>query len=192
MADTRPTILVVDDDPDERAAVGAVLRDAGFAVVATAHDRGARAAMMRKRFAAAIIALPEEDGLAFRRHARRRQPGLKALIIIEPAATRFFDHPDDTLLARPFDVRRLLGSIFELVLREGGDQTPHPSDAAELGIAAAKLACLDSRRIAAAAAGARVLARDLARQIGQTRASYREFVAAVATGGPTFARPSAT
>jgi DNA-binding response OmpR family regulator len=150
MAGKRPTILVVDDDWDERAAIAEVLRDAGFAVAA-AHDQGARAALTRERFAAAVIALPEEDGVEFQRHLRRHQPGLRALIVIEPAATRFVDADSDTLLTRPFDPGQLLGCIFELVLREAEDRTPHHSHAAEFGIAAAKLACLDSRRTAAAA-----------------------------------------
>jgi len=179
MAGERPTILVVGDDRGERAAIAAVLRDAGFAVVAPSHDRGARAAIIHKRFAAAVIALPEADGVAFQRHARRQQPGLKAVIVIEPTATGFVDRNDDTLLVRPFDARQLLGCVFELVC-EDGERTPHHSRAAELGIAAAKLACLDSRRTTASAAGAQDLAHDLARQIRQTRAMHRR----LAIGGP--------
>ena len=153
MAGTRPTILVVDDDRDERAVIAAVLRDAGFAVVAAAHDQGARAAMMRKRFAAAIIALHEEDAAAFQRHARRRQPGLPALLVIEPAVTRLAGADDGTLLARPFEPGRLLSCVFEIVLHEDADRAPRHNRAAELGIAAARLACFESRRTAATAIG---------------------------------------
>ncbi len=153
MAGTRPTILVVDDDRGERTVIAAVLRDAGFAVVAAAHDQGARAAMMRKRFAAAIIALPEGDAVAFQRHARRRQPGLTALLVIEPGVTRFLDPDDGIFLARPFEPRRLLSCVFEMVLREDADRTPHHSHTAELGIAAARLACFESQRTAATAIG---------------------------------------
>jgi DNA-binding response OmpR family regulator len=184
MAGGRPTILVVDDDWDERAAIAALLRQAGFAVVAAPHDLGARAAMTEERFAAAVIALPEQNRVAFRRHARRRQPGLRALIVVEPAAVRFVDADGDTVVARPFDARQLLGGMFELVLRDGEDTRPQHSHAAEFGIAAAKLACLDSRRSAAAAAGARGLARDLTRQIGETMASRRSLAAAIATARP--------
>ena len=146
MAGERPTILVVDDDWDERVAIAAVLRDAGFVVVSAAHGQGAQAALTREPFAAAVIALPEEDGVEFQRHLRRHQPGLRALIVIEPAATRFVDAGSDTLLARPFDPGHLLGCVFELVLREAEEKTPYHSHAAEFGIAAARLACLDSRR----------------------------------------------
>src|SRR5271163_1931571 len=140
MAGSGPTILVVDSDWDERAAIAAALHEAGFAVVAAAHDRGARAAMMRERFAVAVIALPD-GGVEFLRRARRRQPGLEALISIEPAALRLVDPGDNTLLARPVDPRQLLGCAFELVLRKDGERASHQSHAAEFGIAAAKLAC---------------------------------------------------
>jgi CheY-like chemotaxis protein len=160
MAGRGPTILVVDDDLDERVVIAAVLRDAGFAVVAAAHGRGARALLARERFAAAVIALPEEDGVEFQRHLRRHQPNLYALIVIEPAATRFADADGDTLLSRPFDPGHLLGCVFELVLREAEDGTPCHSHAAEFGIAAARLACLGSRRTAAARRGLAAIAID--------------------------------
>jgi DNA-binding response OmpR family regulator len=182
MAERRPTILVVGDDREERVAIAAVLSEAGFAVAA-AHVRGARAALTRRRFAAAVIALPEDDGVEFQRHLRRRHPGLPALTVSGPETTRFLDADDDTLVPRPLDPCQLLGRVFELVLREGEDMTPHHSDAAELGIAAARLACLDNRLSAASAAGAQALAHDLTCQIGQARSRHRGLAAATATGG---------
>src|SRR5216683_5890419 len=120
MAGRGPTILVVGDDRDERVTIAAVLREAGFAVAA-AHDDGARAALTRRRFAAAVIALPEDDGVEFQRHLRRRHPGMPALIVIGPEATRIVDADGDTLVPRPFDPCQLLGWVFELVLPEGED-----------------------------------------------------------------------
>src|SRR5271155_4295061 len=137
MANRGPTILVVGDDRDERAAITAVLREAGFAVAA--HDRGVRAALTRRSFAAPVIALPEDDGVEFRRHLRDRHPGLRALTVSGPAATRLVGAGDDMLVFRPLDPCELLGQVFELVLREEEDRTPHHSDDAELGIAAARL-----------------------------------------------------
>ncbi|HEV2334569.1 MAG TPA: hypothetical protein VGS13_03655 [Stellaceae bacterium] len=175
MAFNRPTILVVVDDPDERAVIAAVLREVGFGVVAAALDRVARAAMTRHGFAAAVVALRHGDGVEFLRHARRWQPGLKALIVIEPTATQFVDPDDDTIVARPFDPRRLLGCVFELVLRENGrGVAPQHSHAAEFAIAAARLACLASCRAAAAAADASRRAHDLTCQIGKAGAPRRE------------------
>jgi DNA-binding response OmpR family regulator len=185
MAAERPTILVVDGDWNERAVIAAVMRDAGFRVVSAAHNRGARALLAREPLAAAVIALAEEDGVELRRHLRRHQPGLQALIVIEPAATRFVDADGDTLLTRPLDPGHLLGCVFELVLREAKDRTRYDSHAAEFGIAAAKFACLDSRRTGAAA-GAQGL--EPARQIGETTAMRRGLVAEIAIGGPTIIR----
>jgi hypothetical protein len=139
--------------------------------VAAAYDRATRTLPTRAPYAAAVIALPEDDGAEVQRQLRQRHPGLAALIIIEPAATRFVDGDDGTLVFRPFDPRRVLGRVFELVLREDGVR-PHHSRIAELGITAAKLACLDSRRRAAATTGARGLAQALARQISKTRAMH--------------------
>jgi DNA-binding response OmpR family regulator len=189
MAGKTPTILVVDSDRDERAVIAAVLREAGFAVVAATENRGAGAVMERERFAASVIALPDDDpangeGVEFLRQARCRQPGLQALLVIEPGAMLFVDADDATLLTRPFEPRQLLGCVFELVLRADAEgTTPRHSHAAEFGIAAAKLACLDARRTAAVAAGASRLAHELTRQIGHTRAMHRGLAAAMNIAG---------
>jgi hypothetical protein len=88
---------------------------------------------------------------------------------------RSVDDDCATLIRRPFDPRQLLGCMFALVLRE--DEQPGAAGcghaAAEFGIAAAKLVCLQNRRIAAAAAGASRLAQDLTRQISETAALHR-------------------
>jgi DNA-binding response OmpR family regulator len=166
MTGSGPTILVVDSDREERGAIAATLCEAGFVVVVAAHDRAAGAAMIRQHFAAAIIALPD-GGMAFLRRARRRQHGLAALLVIDPAALRSIDADVAAVVTRPIDPRELLRRAFELVLH--GDERcgfGH-GHAAELGIAAAQLACLRSRHAAAAAAGATRLAQDLTRQIGE-------------------------
>jgi len=183
MSGERPTILVVGDDRDERGAIAAVLRDAGFTVTAS-HDRGARAAPTRGRFAAAVIALSEDDGVEFRRRLRRGQPGLPVVLVAGPEATRVVHTDDDTLVTRPVDPSHLLRRVFDVVLRGGEDATPRHGDAAELGIAAAKLACLDNRLSAAAASGAQALAHDLTRQIGEARARRRRLAATPATDDP--------
>src|SRR5438552_2947854 len=109
MAGGRPSILVVDSERDERLAIAAVLREAGFAVVAAADERDAGAAMQRQRFAASVIALPGQGGVEFLRQARQSQPGLRALVVIDPATTRFVDGDHDSLVTRPFDPRQILG-----------------------------------------------------------------------------------
>ena len=174
MTQSGPRILVVDDEWDERQLIASVLRDAGFQVVATTQDRGAAAATAGPCFAAAVIALPGDEGIAFLRQARRRQSGLKALIVVEPAGLRLFEEDCGTLVKRPFDPRELLGCVFAMVLRE--DEPAALSahgEVAEFGIAAARLACLQNRRDAAAAVGADHLAQELTRQIGEATAGNR-------------------
>ena len=155
---------------DERKLIASVLREAGFDVVAAAPESVA-AATDGACFAAAVVALPGADGSELLPRLRRRQPGLKALLVVEPEALRLVDEDCAILVKRPFDLRELLGCVFALVLREDehGPVAKH-GHAAEFGIAAAKLVCLQNRRVAAAAAGAHRLAQELAHQIGETAA----------------------
>ena len=184
MAVSGPSILVVAGAWDERVLIASVLREAGFAVVAAADESGALTALHRERFAAAVIALPDGDGIEFLRQARPEQPWLKALIVVEPAAMGFADEDCGILVKRPFEPRELLGCVFGLVLRddEQGTALGH-CHAAEFGIVAAKLACLRNRRATAAAVGASRLAQDLSRQIGETTAMRRGLAAVMTDGG---------
>src|SRR5205807_8909551 len=102
MTEGGPSILVVDGDWDERRQIASVLREAGFDVVDTAADEGAIAAIGAKHFAAAVVALPDGAGIDFLRQARRKQPGLRALLVVEPAALRLVDQDHATLVRRPF------------------------------------------------------------------------------------------
>jgi DNA-binding response OmpR family regulator len=189
MSKSGPRILVVDGDWDERTLIASVLREAGFEVVATAHDHGALAVLSRESFAAAVIALPDDEGIEFLRQARCREPELKALLVVEPAALRLVDGDCGTLVKRPFDPRELLGCVFALVLREGERESAvGHGHVAEFGIAAARLACLHNRRVAAAAAGASQLAQDLARQIGHAASSHRGLAAVTTFSGLTLVR----
>jgi DNA-binding response OmpR family regulator len=143
MTDGAPSILVVDGEGGERVLIARVLREAGFDVVEAGEASGAWLAMSRERFAAAVIALPDGEGSEFLRQARCRQPGLAALVVVEPAALQLIDEDCSTLMRRPLDPRRLLGCALELVLRESEPQGmydnehergPYRSDAAELGL----------------------------------------------------------
>ena len=172
---TGPSILVVDEDWRERKMIASLLHEAGFDVAAMAPDADALAALEERYWAAVVVSAPNGDAGAFLRRARSRQPGLKALVVAEPAAMRLDDDDSLTLIKRPFDQRQLLGCLFALVLREEEQvgAAGHGHAAAEFGIAAAKLVCLQNRRIAAAAAGASRLAQELTRQISETTALHQ-------------------
>ena len=154
MADLRPTVLVLVDDRDERQSIAAVLSEAGFAVIGAADPPDALVALHRVPVAAAVVALPLPEARRFLHQARRGQPGLKALSLVAPAAMRFADDEEaGSVVLRPCDSRELLGCVFELVLREENDPAPHHRRAAELAIAAARLACLHSQQDRAREAG---------------------------------------
>lgn len=179
MAGSRPSILVLAGDGHERTRISATISEAGFSVVAAAEPHGAREALGRQRFVAAVLAPRSDEGNDWLREARSLQPGLPALFVLAPAAFHSVDEDHARIVKRPFDCRQLLGCVFELVVSDSWSGQGHHSHAAELGIAAAQLACLHHRRTLAVAAGSPGAAQDLTRQIGQVRSTFRGMVAAV-------------
>lgn len=185
MAGAGPNILVIADDWHDHGLIMSTLREAGFAAV-SATAASSDAILRRRRFAAAVVALPEEDAPGTVAELRLLQPGLATVRIVEPAVSRGLDEDCAALVKRPLDPRQLLGSVVELVLRTDDVAGPAPGHgtAAELGIAAARLACLYNRHSAAAGSGAARLAQDLKRQIGEVRSTCRGLAAA--SDGPAF------
>ncbi|HTV87662.1 MAG TPA: hypothetical protein VME41_01485 [Stellaceae bacterium] len=173
MAGSGPSILAVAGDSRERAAIASTISEAGFVVAAVAEPFGALAALADRQFAALVSALPWDDGDELLRRARRQQPGLPMVLVLAPAALHVDETDSIMIVKRPLDPRQLLGCVFELVLRDAGASIGLGSRVAELGIAAAQLACLDHRRTAAARSGRGCLARRLTRQIGQVRSACR-------------------
>ena len=178
MAGSGPNILVIADGGHDRGLIMSTLRGAGFAAV-PATDRAAAAALRCQRFAAAVVALAEAEAPGLVAELRLLQPGLPMVMIVDPAASRALDECA-VLVKRPLDPRQLLGCVVELVLRTDDLAAPAPrhGTTAELGIAAARLACLHNRHSAAAATGAARLAQDLKRQIGEVRSTCRGLAAA--------------
>jgi DNA-binding response OmpR family regulator len=182
MPGNEPNILVVAADSRERGRLAATISDAGFAVFAVAEPSGALAAFDEQDFAAAVLAPQTDDGTALLREARRRQPGLPTVLVLPPAALRLVEADGATIVKRPLDPRQVLGCVFEIVLRDAPPGCAPHSRAAELGIAAAQLACLDNRRTTAAASGQGCLERRLTRQIGHVRDACRSLTDAAAGG----------
>lgn len=183
MAGKGPSILVVAGDWNERGLIAATLREAGFAAIAVAEAQAAETAARRELFAGAVVAANGDTAVEMARELRRWQPGLPVLFVLDPAATDDTEEAECvTVVKRPFDPRQLLGCVFELVLRDDGpaEGSARHSHAAELGIAAATLACLCNRRTVAAANGASRLVQELTRQIGDLRSTHRGLAAAAA------------
>lgn len=148
MFDTRPYALIVDRDGDGRAALAALLRENGFVVAAFRETRGALAALSARPVDIVVIvgeAPDGEDALAAARQLRHDRPGSKVLFAGSVDAMPAAPGPDSgRAVTRPFDKRRFLGAVFELLSR-GGDIVER-RDEAEMGLMAARLACLRSRQ----------------------------------------------
>ena len=119
-------ILVVEGDERVRTIIEKTLCEEGFTVTAVTDAAAALAALERARFALAVIEvnLPGPlDGLAAARRARAVQPALRCLFTARAPPGAVWDNPDrDDFIARPFDRRELLGCVFELLHRGGGEE----------------------------------------------------------------------
>lgn len=162
-----PYAFVIDRDSEARKATLRLLGEAGFVVAGFAETRGALAAVAARPAALAVIAgyLPDGgDGFAAARQARLYQRDLKVLFTAASGAAAVAPESlNGHVVTRPFDKRRFLGAVFELLARDDGDDHQR---AAELGIVEAELSCLVSRRDAAKRGGAGRLADELTRRIG--------------------------
>jgi DNA-binding response OmpR family regulator len=178
MTDDPPYALVIDHDNDSRKQASALLGEAGFVVAGFARTRGALAALVAHRADLAVIAAhrPDgSDGFAVARQARHCQADLKVLFTATagagPAAS---GDKDGHVITRPFDRRRFLGAVFELLARE--EPEPGGRHSAELGILEAELACLAARYAAAERSGAQPLVRDLTCQIRDAMAARQSLL----------------
>ena len=147
MFDTKPYALIVERDETGRARLAALLRDSGFVVAAFRECRGALVALAARPVDIAIVAghaADGEDALTAARQLRHCRPGCRILFAGAADAMPTAPGPDSGLaVTRPFDKRRLLSAVFELLARDGDDTAQR--EEAEMGLMAARLACLRSR-----------------------------------------------
>lgn len=182
MTDTPLYALVIDRDSEARQRLSALLTEAGFLVAGFAVTREALAALAARPAALAVIAgrLPDgSDGFAAARQVRRCRSDLKVLFIAAAGAVPTAPGSDDGhVVTEPFDRRRFLGAVFELLAR--GEPEARGRREAELGLVEAKLACLASRYAAAERQGATPLVRDLTCQIRDAMAARQALLLSAA------------
>jgi DNA-binding response OmpR family regulator len=172
MFDTRPYALIVDRDDESCARITAVLRESGFVTAAFGESRGALSALAARAADIAVIAgqVPEgEDALAVARQMRHCRRGSK--VLFAGAADALPAAPGANsghAVTTPFDKRRFLSAVFELLAR-GGNADQRRAEA-ELGLMAARLACLSSRQLGA---GNWAAAPAIAHQINDVMAGRR-------------------
>jgi DNA-binding NtrC family response regulator len=145
----RPCALIVDRDAAGRARMTGLLRENGF-IAAAFRDGGGALAALAARAVDVIVLAGEvsegEDVLALARQMRRCRPGSRVLFAGAADALPAAPGPQSGhAVTRPFDKRRFLSAVFELLARDG--QTDARSDEAEFALMAAQLACLRSRQL---------------------------------------------
>ena len=149
MLKNRPCALVVDRDEENRRRIATLLRQNGLVAAAFEETRGALAAVAAGPADLAVIAGLRpggSDALAAARQLRRHRPECRVLFI--GTAGMLPGDPDRgsaSAVTRPFDERRFLGALFELLTRDSGRVTER-LDEAELGLIEAQLACLYRRQ----------------------------------------------
>ena len=110
MAETKEqSILVVDDNPDDRRVFRRMLESAGYCVVEGSSGREALAIVEKTRFALMTLdlSMPDMDGFDVLRSVRSRQPELKIVVVsgflhgkmLEPAKSLGADATLDKNLA---------------------------------------------------------------------------------------------
>lgn len=133
--ETQPAIIVVDDEPDLREAVGAYLARRGFDIRLAADAAALRTALAERPADCVVLdlAMPGEDGLSVARALRAA--GDPVGIIMLTAASEVVDRVvglevgADDYLGKPVDLRELLARL-RAVLRRGAATPVAPMPAA--------------------------------------------------------------
>lgn len=115
-------ILLVEDEPLQRALMAESLSDAGYEVTATrTGDEAAILLADRDRFDALLtdISIPGRiDGIELAEHARQVHPGLPVLFVSGGAANlrrAALVGPPSACMSKPFDAGTLLRALGRLV-----------------------------------------------------------------------------
>ena len=121
--DVKPTLLVVDDEPELRALLGEYFERQGFAVRAAADGRQARVLVAERtpRLAILDIHMPGENGLSLARWLREHHAGVSLVMLTTAGETvdRIvgLELGADDYLAKPFDLRELLARVRAVLRR---------------------------------------------------------------------------
>jgi len=126
MPDAAKTVLVVDDDPDARAFLTAVLADHGFATAEAKDGVEALSAIARSApdLVALDISMPEKSGVAVYRKLREDE-GLKHIPVIiitgmsddfrSFISTRRHIPPPEEYISKPVDHEQFVGAVKKLL-----------------------------------------------------------------------------
>ena len=124
MAETKASILIVDDEPIKRSVLEDELSAAGYSVVAAASPLETESMLERTFFDVILtdLRMPGEDGLSFLRKVKNRHPGQAMILMtaygtvetaVEAMKLGAFDH-----LQKPFSTEELLLKLDRLLKYE--------------------------------------------------------------------------
>lgn len=117
------TILVIDDDPNIRELVGALLLGEGFVVREAKNGRDALAKLGEVKIDLCVLDLmmPDMDGYEFCRHARRYYEDLPILMLTAKGGldhkVKGFELGADDYLTKPFEGMELVVRVKALLKR---------------------------------------------------------------------------
>jgi two-component system phosphate regulon response regulator OmpR len=123
MADTTPTILLVDDEPELRALLAEYFGRNGFEVMQAEDAAAARARVAERVPDVALldINMPGENGLSLARALREAHPRLGVLMLTTAgeAVDRIvgLEVGADDYVAKPFELRELLARVRAVLRR---------------------------------------------------------------------------
>jgi hypothetical protein len=164
-----PTISVFISDSAERAETVALIRQAGFTAYPADSQADTVATLAEQRCSAAVVALP---GPAMRAFIASLPDDLdrSRIVLVADGPEYLIDDERSVVLQRPLDTPRLIGALYDIALsgpcpdERPGDTARQHRGLAELGIAAARLACLCMREAGNAATSGSLLVQELSRQ----------------------------
>lgn len=124
-ANTKPVVLVVDDEPELRTLLGEYFGRHGFGVSTAADAATARALVAESRPALAIldVNMPGENGLSLARWLREAHPrvGIVMLTTAGESVDRIvgLELGADDYIPKPFEMRELLARVRSVLRRVG-------------------------------------------------------------------------
>ncbi len=120
------SVLVIDDDKNQRSMLTFSLQDQGYAVTAVESGAAALAAVQKERFDVAIcdIMMPGLDGVETLKALKARCPGLEVVMATGYAApktaTSSMKYGAFNYIAKPYELKDLLAVLEKAVARGRG------------------------------------------------------------------------
>ncbi len=124
MAETKATILIVDDEPIKRSVLEDKLSDAGYSVVTVGSPLEAEPVLEKTSFDVILtdVRMPGQDGLTFLRGVKRKEPGQAVIVMtafgtvetaVEAMKLGAFD-----FIQKPFSTEELMLKLDRLLKYE--------------------------------------------------------------------------